>query len=352
MTTWEEDVKNYNAMLYDICEGLIQNKDIAEKYNKTAGYISQIKSKVQKLKFAPKMKDGELICTKCESKTNGYSKWNIHHVHNTGELIAILCHACNKKMGEEKNRFESEESESIEKSNTESELMLDEELLEEPNVFKQKMELTTVNPNRNLVSSQFALKFNIRSLDIEIIKEVARVAVSSKIFGENEGLVAMKILKGCELGIGPFHALDSINVIKGKASISSELMKALVLSQYPNAIIKESILYADDKKVSGYMIIAQRGEWKQQFKYTLTDANKAGLLQKDNWIKHTEDMLRNRATSKMARTMFPDVITGASYTPEELEDDTEEEKKRKKILKSIEEKNKKKMLKSIEEPLE
>ena len=113
MTSWEEDMKAYHNLLYEICFKDQRTSDLASKYNKSEGYISQLKKKISQLKFKPQQEDGELICTKCGIKVSKlYSKIAVHHVHRTGELIALLCNSCNPKMGDNDNlnfRYHGEE---------------------------------------------------------------------------------------------------------------------------------------------------------------------------------------------------------------------------------------------------
>jgi len=47
------------------------------------------------------------------------------------------------------------------------------------------------------------------------------------------------------------------------------------------------------------------------------------LANKDNWKKYPKAMLRARAVSEMARTLFPDIIAGCGHTPDEIQDTIE-----------------------------
>jgi hypothetical protein len=51
--------------------------------------------------------------------------------------------------------------------------------------------------------------------------------------------------------------------------------------------------------------------------FSIEDAKKAGIY-KNSWEKYQSAMCYNRAMSFLARQLFPDVIKGAGYTPDEL----------------------------------
>ena len=50
----------------------------------------------------------------------------------------------------------------------------------------------------------------------------------------------------------------------------------------------------------------------------MADAEAAGLAGKKNWKQYQDAMLTWRAVGKLCRVLFPDVVLGAGYVPEEL----------------------------------
>ena len=122
-------------------------------------------------------------------------------------------------------------------------------------------------------------------------------------------------LKGKELGIPPFQSFSQIAVVQGKPTISAELMLALI---YKNVQSAEINFIKTDNEACVIKARRKKDSEFSEFKFTVDDAKKAGLMNKDNWNKYTAAMLRARAISAMARALFADAIAGASYTAEEL----------------------------------
>jgi len=50
----------------------------------------------------------------------------------------------------------------------------------------------------------------------------------------------------------------------------------------------------------------------------MRDAEAAGLAKKRNWSQYRSSMLTWRAVSQLCRVLFPDVVLGAGYVPEEI----------------------------------
>lgn len=123
---------------------------------------------------------------------------------------------------------------------------------------------------------------------------------------------------GDALGIKPVTALSSIAVVKGRPTMSAELMRALVQQHGHRFRIEAST-------ATEAVIICARKEWPEDtsvFTFTMEDAQLAGLSGSETYKKHPKAMLLARATTMACRAMFADVIQGISYTPDELEPTT------------------------------
>jgi len=125
----------------------------------------------------------------------------------------------------------------------------------------------------------------------------------------NKHKVLAAVLTGRELGLGPMQSLASIDVIDGKASLNAKTMLALIRQKGHQVRTVE----AGNQR---YTLKARRSEdrddpeaW-ETFTYTAEEARQAGLIGKKNWERYRQDMLLARATTRMARMLFPDVIMG------------------------------------------
>jgi hypothetical protein len=122
------------------------------------------------------------------------------------------------------------------------------------------------------------------------------------------------VLYGRELGVGPMQALQQINVIKGKPSASPELMRALVRRRGHSI----SVIENGDENCVLEGVRADDGTVERST-FTMDDAHRANLANGGAWKTYPKAMLLARATSQLCRSLFADVISGISYTPEELQ---------------------------------
>lgn len=121
-------------------------------------------------------------------------------------------------------------------------------------------------------------------------------------------------LKGRELALPIMQALSHVHVIEGKPTLSAECMAALVQRAGHRVRVLETT--AEKCVVEG--VRADDPEAPSRVEWNMEDAKRAGVLGKGPWKQYPAAMLRARAISALCRFAFPDVLMGASYTPEEL----------------------------------
>jgi hypothetical protein len=128
--------------------------------------------------------------------------------------------------------------------------------------------------------------------------------------------VLVAALQGRELGWGVTTAMTYIDVIQGVPTISAKGKTALILARGHSI---EEVESSDARAV----VKGTRGDTGRTMtvSYSIEEARKAGLANKDNWKKHTADMLWARAVSRLCRRFFEDVLGGASYDPTEIDEE-------------------------------
>ena len=128
-----------------------------------------------------------------------------------------------------------------------------------------------------------------------------------------EAAVAI-ILKGRELGLPVMQAFDSIDSIQGKPTLKPQAMLALIYASPQCAGVD-----IDSRATQCTVTMRRRNSGRESAHtetFTMEDASRLGLANKDNWRKQPKTMLKWRAVSACARVVFPDVIQGM-FTPEE-----------------------------------
>lgn len=123
------------------------------------------------------------------------------------------------------------------------------------------------------------------------------------------------LLKGKELGLDPMVALAELYVVNGKPGISSAMMMALALRRG----IRFKWLTEPDREAQEAILEITRPDGASHIeRFTIEEASRAGLAQRDTWRSWTANMLRSRALSRGIRYFAPDILL--AYTTDELED--------------------------------
>lgn len=131
----------------------------------------------------------------------------------------------------------------------------------------------------------------------------------------------VKILAGQELGFGPFASMVGINIIKGKPTISGNLMAAAV-KRHPR--YSYQVVTMEDDVCELAFFEGKRELGRSPFTMqNAIDAETGRMVApgaKNSMIKRfARNMLFNRAMSNGVRWYCPDVFMGSSvYTPDEM----------------------------------
>lgn len=151
-----------------------------------------------------------------------------------------------------------------------------------------------------------------RSIDDTMM--LGKLLAQSGYFADSRdaGQAVVKVLAGAELGFGPIASMTGINIIKGKVTLSANLIAAAIkrsgrynyrVSEMTDTACK--IVFYEGKEQIGVST------------FTMDDAKAAGLAG-DNWRKFPRNMLFARAISNGAKWYCPDLSGGPLYTPDEL----------------------------------
>lgn len=147
---------------------------------------------------------------------------------------------------------------------------------------------------------------------------IARIAPSTIIptaYRGNPANAFVAAETGAALGLEPLQALASIAVINGKATLSSDLMAAVIRRAGHTLRVVEN----NPESVTATLIRADDRSFKFQVTWDKDKAVKAGLWgQRGPWSQYPAQMLRARAITEVARQGASEVLMGMIYSPEDF----------------------------------
>lgn len=152
-----------------------------------------------------------------------------------------------------------------------------------------------------------------------LMMDMARALVPTGFLPETikkpEQAVAI-MLKGRELRVPAMYALSNIAIVKGKPTVSAEMMLALIYRDHGKRAIriKES---TNEHCTIEYRLDGWDGT--SLYTFSIDDAKQAGIYI-NMWLKYPAPMLRARCISAVARMAYPESI-GGMYVPGELGDE-------------------------------
>jgi hypothetical protein len=136
--------------------------------------------------------------------------------------------------------------------------------------------------------------------------------------GPSVGNVLLVMEHGAMLGLHPMAAINGIFIIEGKASMSANLMSAVVRSKGFTLRVTTDGDWGSAFKATATIVRPDDPEFTYSVTWTEAKAKRADLTGKDNWRKYPEAMAKARAISEVIREGATDALNGLAYTPEEL----------------------------------
>lgn len=123
--------------------------------------------------------------------------------------------------------------------------------------------------------------------------------------------VMVALQMGLELGLMPMQAIQSIAVINGRPSVFGDAALAIVMAHPEYAGHTEDV--QDDHTTATF---TRRGNEPCVRTFTLEDARKARLLEKDTYKMYQRRMLQMRARAWAMRDSFADALKGVAIYEE------------------------------------
>lgn len=124
---------------------------------------------------------------------------------------------------------------------------------------------------------------------------------------------AVKIQAGAELGFPPVASMTGVYIVKGKVSLSANLIAAAIKrsGKYNYRVKRLDNTGCEIEFIEGAQVIGVST-------FNETDARAAQLTNGENYKKFPRNMYFARAISNGAKFYTPDVFGGPVYTPDEL----------------------------------
>ena len=159
-----------------------------------------------------------------------------------------------------------------------------------------------------------------RQLEPQTLTEavtLAKWAMDSRLFGSygNAPAVLMTIMAGREMGLPAMHALRAFHIVSGKPVLSADAIRALVLRSGAAKYFR-----CVERTNERATFVTKRGDDPEvSLSFSMDDARMADLVKPGSgWAKHPADMLIARASAKLARLVYADIVMGL-YEPSEVE---------------------------------
>lgn len=155
----------------------------------------------------------------------------------------------------------------------------------------------------------------------EVMQVANMMAESGLWLGLNAEALAVRILAGLELGVGPVAAVSNLAIEKKKLTVSASLQAALL-----NRSGRWEIEVVEASDTVCHLVFGDRQtKTFGDARYTIEEAQRAGLLDKKGgpdgnaWTKYPADLLWASALKRGIKRFAPSLLVGhAAYSPSDL----------------------------------
>ena len=147
-------------------------------------------------------------------------------------------------------------------------------------------------------------------------KALGEVFVESGMFKDVKSIAEaqVKIMAGRELGLTPLESMTNVYIVNGKVACQAKVIAGLIKRSERYSYKVEELT---DEQCT--ISIFEKEDLIGVSIFSMKDAARAALVNKDSWKNYPRNMLYARALSNGAKWYCPDVYSG--YIVEELEDE-------------------------------
>lgn len=191
-------------------------------------------------------------------------------------------------------------------------------------------DLTTGQPPENGDGALVAAKEGSLSFHAGMsLGQLAKTIAGSGCFGRdaNPYVVAVKILAGHEIGLGPIEAMRGLHLFDGKIELGSAAMSSKIKG---SGFFDFEVASLDETgcTLKAFEKSQRTGEWQQlpDVSFTMAEAKRANLAgKKGPWQTYPADMCFARAIARFFRRYCPHLAGGAVYAEGEVSTDLAQE---------------------------
>jgi hypothetical protein len=154
---------------------------------------------------------------------------------------------------------------------------------------------------------------------VDDLSTLGQVFVKSGFFNDTKDAAQaiVKIMAGQELGFAPIASMTGVYIVKGKVSLSANLIAAAIKrsGRYDYRVRQ---MDANECAIEFFETVSGVRESLGVSSYTIAEAKAANLTGNATWKNFPKNMLFARAISNGAKWYCPDIFGGPVYTPDEL----------------------------------